>query len=257
MQTVSVTSERIQSIWLANYRAWPDAAVRLFCFPYAGGSVAAFRGWQGDLPLSIESSPVQLPGRGARISEPPFESLHETVEALAHALSPFFDKPFAFFGHSMGALIALELSRRLRREKKALPLHLFVSGRRAPQCPDIEPPIHKLSDSDLIARLRRFNGTPHDALDHPELMQLMLPLLRADFSVCETYQYYEEPALDCPITVFGGIGDREVPAAALPPWREHTTAAFSLHMFPGDHFFLHTAQSDMLHLIARKLVLQK
>jgi len=88
-------------------------------------------------------------------------------------------------------------------------------------------------------------------------MQLMLPLLRADFSVCETYQYYEEPALDCPITVFGGIGDREVPAAALPPWREHTTAAFSLHMFPGDHFFLHTAQSDMLHLIARKLVLQK
>jgi medium-chain acyl-[acyl-carrier-protein] hydrolase len=153
----------------------------------------------------------------------------------------------------MGALIALELSRQLRREKKAMPVHMFVSGRRAPQFPNTEPPIHKLSDHDLIERLRSLNGTPPDALDHSELMQLMIPLLRADFSVCETYEYRKEPPLDCPITVFGGIGDGEVTAATLPPWREHTTAAFSLHMLPGDHFFLHAAQPDILSIIIREL----
>lgn len=250
---LKVTGERVHSRWLANCRLRPDATVRLFCFPYAGGSAAIFRTWQDGLPESIEDFPVQLPGRGGRYSEPPFHHLEETVAALAQALSPFFDKPFAFFGHSMGALIGLELSRWLRREKQVMPIHLFVSGKRAPQLSETEPPVYNLPEAEFIARLRRLNGTPQDVLDHPELMQLMVPLLQADFSVCETYEYQAEPPLDCPLTVFGGINDREVPVAELQSWREHTTSVFSLHRFPGDHFFLHAAQRDMLRIIAQKL----
>jgi medium-chain acyl-[acyl-carrier-protein] hydrolase len=154
----------------------------------------------------------------------------------------------------MGGLIALELSRWLRREKKVMPIHLFISGKRAPQLRETEPPLYNLPDAEFISRLRRLNGTPQDVLDNSELMQLMIPILRADFSICETYEYQAEPPLDCPLTVFGGIGDLEVPAEELQSWREQTTSVFSLHMFPGDHFFLHAAQRDMLRIIAQKLV---
>jgi medium-chain acyl-[acyl-carrier-protein] hydrolase len=195
---------------------------------------------------------VQLPGRGERLSEPPFRYLNDAVEALAQALSPFFDKPFAFFGHSMGALIGLELSRWLRRERNLMPVHLFVSGRRAPQLPE-KARTYDLPEPQFIARLRSLNGTPQGVLDHPELMQLMIPLLRADFSVCETYVYKIEPPLECPLTVFGGIGDVEVPREDLELWREHTTSVFSLQMFPGDHFFLHASQRGMLRIISQQL----
>jgi medium-chain acyl-[acyl-carrier-protein] hydrolase len=175
------------------------------------------------------------------------------VDALAQALSPFFDEPFAFFGHSMGALIGLELARWLRRERKTMPVHLFLSGRRAPQLPEPAPPSYNLPEPEFVQRVRSLNGTPKEVLDHPELMELMIPLLRADFSVCETYEHQSEPPLDCPLTVFGGIGDVEVSRDQLEPWREHTTAAYSLRMFPGDHFFLHTAQTEMLRTIAQQL----
>jgi medium-chain acyl-[acyl-carrier-protein] hydrolase len=205
------------------------------------------------LPGSIEVVPIQLPGRGVRLAEPLFHHLPEIVEALELALSPFFDKPFAFFGHSMGGLIALELSRRLRRAGRITPIHLFVSGRRAPQLPELGPVTYNLSEPKFLHRLRCLNGTPQGVLDHPELMQLMIPLLRADFSVCETYEYKTEPALDCPLTVFGGLGDAEIPREQLELWREHTTSLFSLHMFPGDHFFLKSAQPDMLRIVAQQL----
>src|SRR6266404_5241949 len=197
-----VAIEKVDSRWVASYRARPESNLGLFCFPYAGGSAATFRSWQHGLPESIEAFPIQLPGRGGRLSEAPLHHLQEIIEALARALAPFFDKPFAFFGHSMGALIGLELSRWLRRERNLIPVHLFVSGRRAPQLSETEPPTYNLPEPEFIERLRRLNGTPQEVLDHPELMQLMIPLLRADFSVCETYEYKSEPPLDCPLTVF-------------------------------------------------------
>ena len=175
------------------------------------------------------------------------------IEALGPALLPFFNKPFAFFGHSMGALILFELTRWLRRTKNPMPVHLFVSGRRAPQVPDRQPPSHNLPEPEFIQRLRELNGTPQEVLDHPELMQLMLPLLRADFSVCETYEYQVELPLNCPIAAFGGLEDIEVPREDIEPWRTETTGSFSLHMLPGDHFFLHTSQRDVTRVIDQRL----
>jgi len=242
-------NEKSPTRWLPGFKEKPDARLRLFCFPYAGGSAVGFRGWQDAFPPSIQVAAVQLPGRGDRLSEPAFKHLPDMIQALGPALSPYLNKPFAFFGHSMGALIILELTRWLRRTNGPMPVHLFISGRRAPQIPDDEPPNYNLPEPEFIERLRQLNGTPHEVLNHPELMQLMVPLLRADFSVCETYQYESEPPLNIPITVFGGVDDVEVPRQRLEPWQSLTTASFSLQMFPGDHFFIQTSQNEIISVI--------
>lgn len=187
--------------------------------------------------------------------ESPFTHLEPVVKNLASALLPYLDKPFAFFGHSMGALISFELTRLLRRDDQLSPVHLFISGRRAPQLPDSDSPIHDLPESAFLEELRHLNGTPPEVLENAELMQLFLPMLRADFSVVETYAYTPEPPLNCPITVFGGLQDSKASCDELEAWREQTKASFVLQMFPGDHFFLHSAQPLLLQSLSQKLQL--
>jgi len=238
--------------WLVRHRPQPRADLSLICFPYAGGSSAIFRPWAEALGQRFDVCAVQLPGRGSRQLETPLTELSNIVEALAEALRPCWQKPFAFFGHSMGAMIAFELARRLRDEGAPRPRHLFVSGRRAPQWPSTKPPTHDLPEPEFIEHLRGLNGTPAELLANPELMQLMLPALRADFAVCQNYAYRPEPPLECPISVFGGLGD-STDREMLEDWREQTRAAFSLHMFPGDHFFLHTSRHLLLSTIVARL----
>ena len=235
--------------WFVNYRPNPQAGLRLFCFPYAGGGAGIFRAWPASLPSYIEVYAAQLPGCGARIAEPPFTHISAMVESIADGLRPHLGKPFAFFGHSMGAIIGFELARLLRREDSPGPLHLFVSGHPAPQLPVDFRRTYDLPEQELIEELRRLNGTPPEVLAQPELMQLMLPILRADFEVCQTYECSPEPPLDCPVTVFGGTDDGETGRERLEPWREQTTAPFSLMMLPGDHFFLNGAQSQILRVV--------
>lgn len=231
----------------------PQAKMRLFCFPYAGGGIWSFRTWFNSLPLTVEVCPVELPGRGTRLMEAPFTRLEPLTQALARALLNYLDKPFAFFGHSMGGTVSFELARLLRREYSLNPVHLFVSGCRAPQKPDLDPPIHALPEPAFLDELRRLNGTPDAVLEDAELMHLLLPTLRADFAVIETYVYASEPPLDCPITAFGGLQDLEISHDELKAWQEQTNAAFSLQMFKGDHFFLHSAQSLLLQSLNKKL----
>jgi medium-chain acyl-[acyl-carrier-protein] hydrolase len=183
--------------------------------------------------------------------ERPFTQLSPLVEALAQALVPLLDKPFAFFGHSLGALVSFELARRIRRQYGVHPVRLFVSAGRAPQIPHRTRPIHTLPDKDLLVELRRLNGMPSELLDHEELMEIMLPVLRADFAVYETYVYLTEPPLDCPISAFGGLQDLRVKDSDLEAWRAQTSASFSLRMFPGDHFFL--KQPLLLQTLSQEL----
>jgi medium-chain acyl-[acyl-carrier-protein] hydrolase len=175
------------------------------------------------------------------------------VQAAGAALLPYFDMPFAFFGHSMGASISFELARLLRREGRRLPLHLYISGRRAPHIIDRDPPLHDLPEAELLEELRQLNGTPKEVLEHPELMTMMLPLLRADFSVAETYICETEPPLDIPITVFGGLADKDVTRDDLEGWQQHSTASIKLRMLAGDHFFLNTSQQVLLRLLSSEL----
>lgn len=225
----------------------------MFCFPYAGGSALVFRTWSERLSPDIEVCPIQLPGRGTRLTDPPFTRLSLLVESLACALFPLLNKPFAVFGHSMGALVSFELIRQLRKQYGLEPIRLFVSAARAPQLPHVGSPLHTLPEPAFLQALRRLNGTPKEVLEHKELMQLMFPLLRADLAVCETYVYATEPPLDCPISTFGGLRDRTVSRNDLEAWRAQTTAYFSLLMLPGDHFFLHTAQSLLLEVLSQEL----
>lgn len=246
-------SRAMSNSWVVFPKPNAGARLRLFCFPYAGGGALIYRPWGAALSPHVEVCAIQLPGRGGRMSEEPLVKLSQVVEAVAQALQPYFDKPFAFFGHSMGALISFELARQLAREGRRAPQHLFVSGHRAPHLPETEPPFYNLPDAELINELRRLNGTPQEVLENPELMQLMLPLMRADFSVCQTYTYVAAPPLTCPLTAYGGTGDTAVEREHLEAWRQHTTSAFALRMFPGDHFFLHTSQPSLLRALAQQL----
>jgi surfactin synthase thioesterase subunit len=239
--------------WLLLPEPNPQARLRLFCFPYAGGTAQVFRGWPAKLPRTVETLAVQPPGRGARMKEAPFTSMTALVEAAAEALLPQLDRPFAFFGHSLGARVGFELSRLLRRQGGPHPLALFISGANAPQLPPTEEPIHELPDDELIEALRDLKGTPAEVLDNAELMQFMLPLLRADFKVNESYAYGDEPPLDCPIMAFGGSEDDQVSRERLEAWREQTSALFTLRMLPGDHFFLHSSQELLLRELSQRL----
>lgn len=240
--------------WLAYREVNPRARVRMFCFPYAGGGASAYRGWAGGLPPDVEVCPVQLPGRESRLREAPFEMPGPLIQAVADALQPYLrDLPFVFFGHSMGAMIGFELARELRRRGQALPLHLFVSGRRAPQVPDREEPIHALPEPEFIEKLRELNGTPEEVLQHAELMKLLIPVLRADFAVNETYAYTGEEPFEMGISCFGGLGDKEVSRDDCALWKDQTRGRFRLRMLPGDHFFVHSAKDMILESVARDL----
>ncbi|MGB2677420.1 MAG: alpha/beta fold hydrolase, partial [Candidatus Acidiferrum sp.] len=239
--------------WVACRKPNPQARLRLFCFPYAGTGASIFRTWSDGLPADFEVCPVQFPGRGTRLMETPFTQLEPLVQALAQALGPLLDKPFAFFGHSLGALVGFELARQLRRQSGVQPVRLFVSADRAPQLPHRDRPIHVLPEGEFLVELRCLNGIPGKVLEEVELMQTMLPVLRADLAVCETYVYSTEPPLNCPISTFGGLQDRRVSRGDLEAWRDQTSASFSLRMFPGDHFFWHTTQPLLLQVLSQDL----
>ncbi|MET0622005.1 MAG: alpha/beta fold hydrolase [Pyrinomonadaceae bacterium] len=251
--STSITKEAAR--WFVVRRRNPRAALRLFCFPYAGGGTPIYRAWPELLPPQYEVHAVQLPGRGNRLGEPAYTSVEPMVEALAEAITPYLDRPFAFFGHSMGATISFELARLLEARGRGLPARLFVSGRSAPQLPRERELTYDLPEPEFISHVRSLNGTPAEVLEHPELMELMMPLLRADFSVVETYEYRTGPPLGCPITAFAGADDVEVNTERVAAWGEQTSADFNLQIMPGGHFFLLDAptQAAMLRVIEPEL----
>jgi medium-chain acyl-[acyl-carrier-protein] hydrolase len=247
MLTASRTSP-----WIVTPRP-ADAGMRLICFPYAGGGASVFRNWAvSELLADIEVCAVQLAGREARITEPPVGDLRGLVPMLCEALEPYLDRPFIFFGHSVGALVSFEVASELRRIRGVEPNHLFVSGCPAPHLPNSEG-ICDLPEDEFLERVGRFNGTPPEVLNHPELMQLMLPALRADFSLRDRYVYREEPPLDCPITAFGGMNDQHASGVVLGSWRRHTRERFQLWLFQGDHFFVRSAQGPLLEVLSSAL----
>lgn len=246
--------------WYFCPKSVPGAHLRLYCFPYAGGDWQAFKDWPEKLP-EIELWMVRLPGRGARIKEEPLSRMLPLVNNLARYF-PEEEHPggqmkrertYAFFGHSLGARLGFELIRSLRRRQKPLPSYLLVSGCPAPQLVQTNRPIHNLPKDVFLGELKRRNGTPAEVFAHPELLELLLPMLRADFAVFETALYTSEPPLPLPITAFGGREDPLVNPEALEAWSEQTQGLFSVSYFAGDHFFLRTSEAQLLEEIGRIL----
>lgn len=238
--------------WIRCSKPNPAAKLRLFCLPYAGGGASVFKNWGRLLPDTIEVCAIQLPGREDRIAETPFRQAADLLPVLLERLEPYLDRPVALFGHSMGAFLSYELARALTTEHRG-PEHLIVSGQRAPHLPLSRAPSFHLPDDAFCNRLRDLNGTPASVLDEPELLTMILPLLRSDFELSETYRRERQMRLECPISVFGGYDDDEVDQAGLKAWHETTSGPTSIRMFPGDHFFLQTQTDALLSVVETKL----
>jgi len=239
--------------WIVGTRR-PDPAVRLFCLPPAGGGSSEYASWTDAFAEDIEVCPVELPGRQTRWREAPVASVDVLVEQLATAISDELDRPYALFGHSMGSLLAFELIRTLRRRGRTLPRALFVSGGQAPQLRRTQASIHDQPTEELTARLKAIGGLPDEVYLEKELLELLMPTIRADFAICETYRYREEPPLPCPIVGLAGAEDRETPPAMMEHWREQTAAGFALRVLPGGHFFLRPERDAVLGVVRSALM---
>jgi surfactin synthase thioesterase subunit len=247
-----MTNNTRLNTWIACSHFNPKARLRLFCFPYAGGGASIFHAWVKMLPDEVEVCPIQLPGRENRLKESPLTQLSELLQDLQIALLPILDKPFAFFGHSLGAIISFELARQLRPQDRLT--HLFVSGCPAPHLPNLKSPLHKLSDAEFIEAVQqRYQNIPQVVLQEKEVMALFLNILRADLTLFETYSYVANEPLDCPISAFGGLQDKTTSRDQLAAWCEQTSNTFTQRMLPGDHFFLKSAQNPLLQLVSQYL----
>ncbi|WP_236792413.1 thioesterase II family protein [Amycolatopsis sp. GM8] len=215
----------------------PAAKIRLYCLPFPGAGASAYLPWAPVLPGWIELRAIQLPGREDRFLEDPLIRFSDVIEAVADAIAATADEPYALFGHSGGALLAYEAARVLTARGRPGPVQLFVSGEGAPGWRGDSPAlVHQLPDEDFLAAIRARGGLDEDLLGNSELVELVLPVLRADFTWYETYQPTAAPLLSCPITAYGGNADDLVDRTALRQWAEHTSARFETHFVDGDHF---------------------
>jgi surfactin synthase thioesterase subunit len=240
-------------LWIVRRQLEHPPRLRLFCAPYAGGGAAAYREWLKAFSADVDVCALQLPGRERRHREPALTDMGSLVEALVDVLEPYLDCPFAFFGHSMGSVIAYETARAIRAQRGLSPRCLFVSGRRAPHLQARKAPIHPLPDKAFLDEIRALNGTPPEVLAHAELMALMLPLLRADFTLVETYRPFALPKLECPIVALAATEDPEATVEELAAWRDATLGNFALETFRGDHFYLNANLTAVIALIMQHL----
>ncbi|MEU7861008.1 alpha/beta fold hydrolase [Nonomuraea sp. NPDC049141] len=240
--------------WDVRWAPVDEPRLRLFCAPHAGGGAAVYRTWARLLAPEIEVVAIRLPGREIRFQETPYTRVDQLVPELVRGIAPLLDRPYAWFGHSMGALIAFEACRWIRHLGLSEPSGLVVSGRSAPDLPMRERPVHGVPTPELAKWLRETGGTPQELLDDPDLFAALLPMLRADLAVAETYRYRPEPPLSCPLSVFGGSDDHYADEDELRRWGRHTTAECRVRIYRGGHFFIHDSQEQILPVISADLL---
>jgi medium-chain acyl-[acyl-carrier-protein] hydrolase len=230
----------------------PHALVRVFCFAFAGGSALQFREWDAAVSAEVQILGIQLPGHDYRRKEPLPTRVHDLMATMGPGLAPYLDRPFALLGQSLGALLAFELARWLRRNGLPDARHLFVASRPAPHLPHGYEPVHELPEQRLFDVLRLYGGTSEEVLREPELMRFFLPVIRADLEMNRCSPYVDEPPLDVAITAFGGHADPVCKPFELAAWREQTTKAFDLIMMEGGHFVVHSRSRDTLRHVVSK-----
>jgi len=229
-------------------------ATSLICLPHAGGGVAGFYSWARHLPDSIEVLPISLPGREDCLSEPPLRSLSRLVEEIANGVNVADLANFAVLGQSFGALLAFEFCRYLRRTGRPQPIHLFVSSLPAPQLVRTDEPISELPDDEFINVVRhRYGGIPSEVTNNRELLKAVLPALRADIEVLETYGYQSEPPLASPITAMLGRDDNQLSLAKLAGWSQQPSADCAIRVFGGGHFFWESAPAAVAETVVQRL----
>lgn len=246
-------SNLYNSPWFHIKKPNPNAALRLFCFPYAGGSAQVFADWHEYLPDDVEVIAMQYPGRGSRFVEPLIGRCEDMVAAIIPEMLPALNKPFVFFGHSNGGLLSFELARALQRRGITTQKHHFLSAKRAIHLPHRKAPMHKLPHDEFIEELKVLGGTPPEILAQTELMELFLPILRSDFSLSETFTYQGEDKLKCTATVLYGEKDLDIPEEDVLKWQELIETTIDPHKFTGNHFFINGEKQQVLDLMTLKL----
>lgn len=241
------------SKWFHAERPNHQSSFKLFCFPYAGGGSAVFRAWCDELPKKVEVVSIRLPGRENRIDESPLGSLDCLVEALYENIISLLDKPYAFFGHSNGALICYKLALRLQRSRfSGVPKLLILSAKCPPHVMSKKENLSLLPDDEFLAKLSELNGTPKELLENREMMDLLLPMLRADFSLGENLDFEPDVILKCPATVFYSREDN-ISFQKITAWQDLFSEKISFHEFSGGHFFIHEQRAQLLAVLSEEL----
>jgi medium-chain acyl-[acyl-carrier-protein] hydrolase len=242
---------KLTSSWVMRPFPQPHATKRLFCLPFAGGGASAYRQWVSALGPTIEVCTVQLPGRENRLLEPAYDDYKSLTVALRSALNPLLDKPYALYGHSMGALLAFELARSLEDSDGPTggPERIFLAAHRAAHLPLQRSPMANLPQDALIAKLSEYGGFSNEILDSPELMELLIPAIRADLKLCDLYHFEKKNLLRCPINVIAGALDKQTSTESTYLWALHSSGQTKVHVIDGGHFFLHTHSAQVLEIV--------
>ena len=241
------------STWFPLYQSVRKPALRVFCFPYAGGSASLFREWPKAMPSNVELLALQLPARGGRLFEEPFKRVDDLVQVVIETVLPLLDIPFVLFGYSLGALLAFEVARTLQVQLQRIPEKVFVAACQAPQTMGSRIRRHQMSEGDLVNELKRLNGTPPEILENESMLRCFLPALRADFEMIDTYIYKPLAQLQCSIRAFGGTRDR-ISIEHLRGWSEQSSSGYSMDMIEGDHFFIKHSSEELLRLLRQDLL---
>jgi len=247
-----------QNPWIIRQRPNPDASLRLFCFTHAGGAAVLFRDWHAAMPPHVEVCAVESPGHMSRRREPLIRSMDALVAATVEAIDPLLDRPFAFFGYSLGALVAFHVARAARARKALQPQQLMVAASKAPHLPREQSPLSQQPQATFLSELERRYG-PIDPIikSEPELLELLLTITRADLEVLDSHTCPPQSPLSCPIFVFGGKQDGTLDASGLEAWGQHSTAATSVQWLTGGHFFIRNAGKELLGLVQAALGAQQ
>ncbi len=236
------------SPWFVTPNPLRTPKLRLICFPYAGGNSSTYTPWANKLTDGVELVAVQPPGRAARLFEQAFDTMDSLIEPLLNEIADYTREPYVMYGHSLGSRVCFELIRQLSVNNMSLPQHFIASGSKAPHSQRDRKVTYNLPHDEFVEELRRMNGTPEEVLQNKELLEMLLPLLRADFAIAEVYQAEALMKYDCPVSVFGGKADKDVPIEKLKDWQAHFNPLIDIQTFPGGHFFI---ESD------RDLVIEK
>lgn len=226
--------------------------MKLFMFPFSGGSFYAYRAYFQYLPAWLEMIPVEYPGHGRRMGEPLLTDMNEIVDDIYDAVKNELGTPYAFYGHSMGASVGYLLARKIRDENRASPVHLFMSGRRGPSC-ESDKQSHTLPDDLFLQKVCSYGGIPDEILNEKELLDLFLPIMKADFKAIETYRYHPAEPLSVPMTVMIGESDTEVSKENALNWQKETSSPIVIETFDGGHFFIFQNTEKIMKIIVETL----
>ncbi len=246
------------SDWFTTLKPNPNARLRLICLPYAGGSAGVFSSLADGLTEDIELVALQLPGRGVRLMETPYDSLPDLVQDLMSPMSTLTTKPYVLFGHSFGSRLGFEVMRKMGELNIDRPVHFIASGCKAAHIRSTDNPIHMLPETQFLAKLSDYGGTHKEIMANAELLSMLLPMLRADFKMAETHKAEIQTPFSCSVSVFGGINDAGVSEATLLEWQVHFIKQIELTLFNGGHFFLEKQRQEFgekINFILEELLL--